>query len=169
MACIFHVIGKKDVGKTSVIEKVVKEVKKYGLKVAVIKHSHHKLDLSGKDTDRYRNSGSDYIIFQEGEYESVLFMPNVSSLSLINVLPADVVIIEGFSNIEIGKKYVINSVDEIENLSKQILNDVKNECKKEIRNLKLNGITTAITSDHPLLLTLYNLMTILGLRDVSSD
>ncbi|ACP38214.1 molybdopterin-guanine dinucleotide biosynthesis protein B [Saccharolobus islandicus] len=169
MACIFHIVGKKDTGKTSVIENILREIKKDNFKVAVVKHSHHKLDLAGKDTHRYRNCGSDLILFQEGEEESVLFMPTVFSLTLITLLPVDIILIEGFSNVDIGKKYVINSVNEIEAVSKQLINDIKRECQKTIRALRLDGVKVEVTSDNALLLTLYNLMKVLGVKNVSSD
>ncbi|AAK40977.1 molybdopterin-guanine dinucleotide biosynthesis protein B [Saccharolobus solfataricus] len=169
MACIFHIIGKKDTGKTSVIESVLREIKKDNLKVAVVKHSHHKLDLAGKDTYRYRNSGSDLILFQEGEEESVLFMPSVSSLTLITLLPVDVILVEGFSNVDIGKKYIINNVNEVEAISKQVINDIKKECQKTNRALILDNVKVEVTSDNALLLTLYNLMKVLGVKNVSSD
>ncbi|MEM3351708.1 MAG: molybdopterin-guanine dinucleotide biosynthesis protein B [Saccharolobus sp.] len=168
MVCIFQVVGRKDTGKTSVIEKVLEKIKKERkLKVAVVKHSHHKLDLSGKDTDRYRNMHSDYILFQEGDFESVLFMPYVSSLVLLHLLPVDLIIIEGFSNMEIGKRYYINSVDEADKIAEKIVEDAK-ECQKVKVNLYVDGKIIEANSDNPLFLTLYNLMSILKVKNVSS-
>ena len=168
MVCIFHVVGKKDTGKTGVIERVVKEFKEKGFKVAVIKHSHHKIDLAGKDTDRFRNAGSDYILFQEGNYESILFIPKISSITLLSLLPVDIIVIEGFSNIEIGRKYLIENPRDIEKLTKAIISDAS-QCQRIKVNLKINGNITEISSDNPMLLLLYNLMKVLGIADVSSS
>lgn len=168
MVCIFHIIGKKDTGKTGVVERVVKELKEKGFKVAVVKHSHHKIDLAGKDTDRFRSAGSDYILFQEGDYESILFIPKISSITLLSLLPVDIILVEGFSNIEIGRKYLIENPLDIEKVAKAIISDTS-QCQRIKVNLKINGNITEISSDKPMLLLLYNLMKILGIADVSSS
>ncbi|OGO19675.1 MAG: molybdopterin-guanine dinucleotide biosynthesis protein B, partial [Chloroflexi bacterium RBG_16_50_9] len=55
--------GKSGVGKTTLLEKVVRELKIRGLRVAVIKHSHHdiEIDQPGKDSWRFARAGSDVV------------------------------------------------------------------------------------------------------------
>jgi molybdopterin-guanine dinucleotide biosynthesis protein B len=51
-------------GKTHIIELLITELKKRGLKVAAVKHTSHipEFDIKGKDTYRYRESGASRIM-----------------------------------------------------------------------------------------------------------
>jgi molybdopterin-guanine dinucleotide biosynthesis protein B len=57
------VVGKSGVGKTTVMERLVAELKKRGYRVATIKHNVHGFDIDheGKDTWRYAQAGSDMV------------------------------------------------------------------------------------------------------------
>lgn len=92
-------------GKTTLIEKVIQYLKKAGLTMAVIKHSHHNIDLDkpGKDSHRLRQAGAQqlaltgpkcihHFIEREQKYETSL-AEALQCLSLDNI---DLVIVEGF-------------------------------------------------------------------------
>ncbi len=55
MIPIISVVGKSDVGKTTLLEKLLVELKKRGYRVATIKHDVHgfNIDQPGKDTWRH--------------------------------------------------------------------------------------------------------------------
>ncbi|MBN1376227.1 MAG: molybdopterin-guanine dinucleotide biosynthesis protein B [Dehalococcoidia bacterium] len=55
------IVGKSGSGKTTVIEKLIAELKARGYRVAAVKHSHQavELDREGKDTWRFTRAGSD--------------------------------------------------------------------------------------------------------------
>ena len=57
---VFSFVGHSGSGKTTLIEKLVRELSSSGLRVAVIKHAHHKvvLDTPGKDSWRYKQAGA---------------------------------------------------------------------------------------------------------------
>jgi molybdopterin-guanine dinucleotide biosynthesis adapter protein len=57
---VFSFVGHSGCGKTTLIEKLVRELSDRGLRVAVIKHAHHKvvLDTPGKDSWRYKQAGA---------------------------------------------------------------------------------------------------------------
>jgi molybdopterin-guanine dinucleotide biosynthesis protein MobB len=61
MRSIISFVGKSSSGKTTLLEKVIAELKKRGYKVAIIKHSHHKddLDTAAKDTWRFTQAGTE--------------------------------------------------------------------------------------------------------------
>jgi molybdopterin-guanine dinucleotide biosynthesis protein B len=61
MRAIISIVGKSDSGKTTLLEKLIAELKKRGYKVAIVKHSHHKddLDTAAKDTWRFTKAGSE--------------------------------------------------------------------------------------------------------------
>jgi molybdopterin-guanine dinucleotide biosynthesis protein MobB len=61
MQAIISFVGKSSSGKTTLLEKVIAELKSRGYKVAIIKHSHHKddLDTAAKDTWRFTQAGTE--------------------------------------------------------------------------------------------------------------
>jgi molybdopterin-guanine dinucleotide biosynthesis protein B len=61
---IFSIIGKSNSGKTTLLEKLIAELKKRGYKVGVIKHHAHnkiEVDKRGKDTWRHTQAGADSV------------------------------------------------------------------------------------------------------------
>jgi molybdopterin-guanine dinucleotide biosynthesis protein B len=61
---IISVVGKSVVGKTTFLEKLIAELKRRGLRVAVVKHDVHgfELDRPGKDSWRLAQAGSDSVV-----------------------------------------------------------------------------------------------------------
>ena len=57
---IFIFVGHSGCGKTTLVEKMLRELSGRGLRVATIKHAHHKvvLDTPGKDSYRYKQAGA---------------------------------------------------------------------------------------------------------------
>jgi molybdopterin-guanine dinucleotide biosynthesis protein B len=57
---VFIFVGHSGSGKTTLIEKLIPELARRGLRVATIKHAHHKvqLDTPGKDSYRYKHAGA---------------------------------------------------------------------------------------------------------------
>lgn len=64
MIPIVSVVGKSDVGKTTMIEKILIELKKREYRVATLKHDVHgfSIDQPGKDTWRHGQAGADTVI-----------------------------------------------------------------------------------------------------------
>ena len=60
MLNVFIVVGHSGSGKTTLVEKLLHELSSKGLRVATIKHAHHKvvLDTPGKDSFRYKQAGA---------------------------------------------------------------------------------------------------------------
>ncbi len=61
MRSIISIVGKSSSGKTTLIEKIIAELKRRNRKVAIVKHSHHAdaLDTAEKDTWRFTQAGSE--------------------------------------------------------------------------------------------------------------
>jgi molybdopterin-guanine dinucleotide biosynthesis protein MobB len=55
------IIGSKNSGKTTLIEKLIGSLGEMGFKIVTIKHTSHRhnFDSPGKDTDRHRQAGAD--------------------------------------------------------------------------------------------------------------
>jgi molybdopterin-guanine dinucleotide biosynthesis protein B len=57
---VVSIVGHSGSGKTTLTEKLIRELCARGVKVATIKHAHHKvvLDTPGKDSYRYKEAGA---------------------------------------------------------------------------------------------------------------
>jgi len=64
MIPILSVVGKSDAGKTTLLEKLIRELKARGYRVATVKHDAHsfEIDHPGKDTWRHAQAGSDHVV-----------------------------------------------------------------------------------------------------------
>jgi molybdopterin-guanine dinucleotide biosynthesis protein MobB len=96
---IFCISGVKNSGKTTLINKLIKEFNKHQYSTAVIKHDGHdfKMDYENTDTYSFMNAGANQVaIFSEHKYAILHEKKNISIEDLINKLePTDVIIIEG--------------------------------------------------------------------------
>jgi len=60
---VISFVGKSDSGKTTLLEKVIRELKSKGFRLAVIKHDAHQFEIDhpGKDTWRHAQAGADIV------------------------------------------------------------------------------------------------------------
>lgn len=114
MPPVVSIVGRSQSGKTTLIEKLIPELKKRGYTVGTIKHSHHNpdIDRSGKDSSRHKAAGADTVIFHcagtiamvrndhDGDLDSLLGYFN----------DVDLVITEGYKSENKPKIEVVRSV-----------------------------------------------------------
>ncbi len=64
MIPIICIVGYSDSGKTTLIEKIVPELKKRGYKIGTIKHDTHgfEIDKEGKDSYRHKKAGASTVL-----------------------------------------------------------------------------------------------------------
>jgi len=57
-------VGRSGVGKTTALERVVRELKRRGLRIGTVKHDAHDFDIDrpGKDSWRHGQAGSDVVV-----------------------------------------------------------------------------------------------------------
>jgi len=99
---ILSIVGKSDNGKTTLIEKLVKELKNRGYSVATIKHSVNGflIDKKGKDSYRHKKAGADAIIISSPK--KVAFIKEIEEELSIDQLvqdylsDMDIVLAEGY-------------------------------------------------------------------------
>lgn len=116
---VIQVIGTSGAGKTLVVERAVRRLVARRLSVAVVKHSHHRPDLRGKDTDRFRRAGASLVLFA-GPSSFLSF--DGDPADLIPVLPVDVVLVEGYSRRRVGGvRLVVHSPEEAPGLVARIV------------------------------------------------
>lgn len=102
MPPIVSIIGKSKSGKTTLIEKLVQELKSRGYRVATIKHTHQNLNLDepGKDSWRHIQAGSEATIIS-GSDKIMLIKPVAPDISLEEIARLlgedyDIILTEGF-------------------------------------------------------------------------
>ena len=99
---VYGVIGWKNAGKTSLMERLVAEMVGRGLRVSTVKHVHHDVDLDrpGKDTFRHRNAGAYEVVLASANRMALLREHRLGEPDLAAILaqmsPVDLVLVEGY-------------------------------------------------------------------------
>lgn len=99
---IYGVIGWKNSGKTSLMERLVAEITGRGFSVSTIKHVHHDVDLDqpGKDTFRHRQAGAREVVLASANRFALMAEhrgpePELPAI-LARLAPVDLVLVEGY-------------------------------------------------------------------------
>ncbi len=119
MVPIIAIVGYADSGKTTLIERLVPELKKKGFRIGTIKHSAHgsDFDTRGKDSWRHYTAGADMVAVAS-EDQVALFKRRLSAAENPDnpifgleqyFEDMDLVIAEGFKNAKIPKVEVFRS------------------------------------------------------------
>ncbi|MGF0109670.1 molybdopterin-guanine dinucleotide biosynthesis protein B [Clostridium sp. SGI.024] len=115
MSKVINIVGdKSNVGKTFVMEGIIKELKRRGLSVATIKHDIHGFDIDkkGKDTYKHREAGSETVIISSPKRFALIkeVKEEIPLEKIINLeKDKDVILVEGYKKstlrkIEVYKK-----------------------------------------------------------------
>jgi len=100
---VYGVVGWKNAGKTTLVERLVGEISGRGFTVSTVKHTHHKVDVDqkGKDSWRHRQAGSRQVILASSARWAIMTelkgMPETPLKDLLaHLAPVDLVIVEGY-------------------------------------------------------------------------
>jgi molybdopterin-guanine dinucleotide biosynthesis protein B len=94
-------VGRSGVGKTTALERVIRELRRRGLRVGTIKHDAHgfEVDKPGKDTWRHAQAGSETVVIS-GPRKMALIRQLPAELDLDEIVPLmgdlDIVLTEGY-------------------------------------------------------------------------
>ena len=98
---IYSVVAFSGTGKTTLIEKLVAELKTRGLRVAVIKHDAHEfnVDHEGKDSWRFTRAGADVTAVVSGSKSAIMENRPVPLETLLGrITDVDVILTEGYKS-----------------------------------------------------------------------
>jgi molybdopterin-guanine dinucleotide biosynthesis protein MobB len=115
MVPVVSFVGNSGVGKTTFLEKLIRELKAHGYRVAAIKHDAHRfeIDYPGKDSWRLTYAGSDVTIISSADKLALIERPQTerSLTDLVQMVTGrvDVVLTEGYRGagamkIEVSRK-----------------------------------------------------------------
>lgn len=99
---VYGVIGWKNSGKTSLMERLVADITGRGLTVSTVKHVHHDVDLDhpGKDTHRHRTAGAQEVVLASVHRFALMREHRGAEPALTDILtrlaPVDLVLVEGY-------------------------------------------------------------------------
>jgi molybdopterin-guanine dinucleotide biosynthesis protein MobB len=109
---IFGICGWSGSGKTTLIERIVPRLTEKGLKIVVVKHDAHGIDVDrpGKDSDRLYRSGADILL--QGSHEEFVRRHRAEESDLLAVLVSlvdryDLVLVEGHKTSTLRKVWLL--------------------------------------------------------------
>ncbi len=112
------IVGAKNSGKTTVLEKLVRYLVEIGIRVATVKHtSHsHRFDTPGKDSHRHREAGASLTVAASDEEVAVFARPDMLECAQIQNLidqQVDIWLIEGDRRADRPKVLVTRKLGEL--------------------------------------------------------
>jgi len=127
MPPIISIVGESKSGKTTLIEKLISELKSRGYRVATIKHSIHHLsfDKPGKDSWRHLQAGSAATAIVSPDQvvliKQVNAEPDLKEIARLLGEDYDIILTEGFKQsqapkVEVHQKAASPSLNQVNNL-----------------------------------------------------
>jgi molybdopterin-guanine dinucleotide biosynthesis protein B len=97
---VFGIVGWKNSGKTTLVERLVAEFVRRGWRIATVKHAHHDADIDqpGTDSFRHRAAGATEVALVGGHRYAIMREQEEPTLAevLTRLAPADLILIEGY-------------------------------------------------------------------------
>ncbi|MEW6620828.1 MAG: molybdopterin-guanine dinucleotide biosynthesis protein B [bacterium] len=142
MIPIVSIVGRKNSGKTTLIESLVPELRKRGYAIGVIKHHSHiikqgEVDCEGKDTYRYQLAGAQTTVLA-GQNKLMLIRKlknpcSIDEISRMYLSELDLILTEGYKledkpKIEVFRQEIVKKTGLLCNPEKDNLVAVVSDC-----------------------------------------
>ena len=109
------VVGRSGVGKTTLLEDLIREFKRRGYRVATVKHHHRpglEIDQPGKDSWRYAQAGSDLVVLAAPDklasIRRVDYEPTLDEI-VAGISGVDIILVEGYKGADKPKIEVLRA------------------------------------------------------------
>ena len=115
MSKVINIVGhSSNVGKTLLIENLIKELKNRGYNIATIKHDVHGFDIDkkGKDTYKHREAGAETVAISSKNRFAIIKEVNeeIELNDIIKLLlDKDIILVEGYKNSNLRKIEIYRS------------------------------------------------------------
>lgn len=112
---ILSIVGKSNSGKTTLMVKLIRELKSRSFKVATIKHSHHdfEIDREGKDSWLHTRAGADAVVVASQKMTGIIRMMSeelpLSEIANTYLQDMDIILAEGYKTQAIPKIEVLRT------------------------------------------------------------
>ena len=112
---IVCIVGRSGAGRTTLLEKLISELKRRGYRVATVKHHAHpgfEIDKPGKDTWRHAQAGSDHVVIAAPDkVAAIRRVARAQTLDEIAVTihDVDIILTEGYSRADKPKIEVLRA------------------------------------------------------------
>lgn len=109
MLPIVCIVGKSKVGKTTLLEELIAELKHRGYRVATVKHDVHgfEIDQPGKDSWRHAQAGSDAVVISSPQKLALIKQvdhdPPLEEIARLLGHNFDIILTEGYKNSNMPK------------------------------------------------------------------
>jgi molybdopterin molybdotransferase len=141
---IFGVVGWKNNGKTTLVERLIGQLTHMGYKVSSVKHAHHNVDIDqpGRDSYRHRAAGARETLVATDQRWALMHElrgapePSLEQLSSL-FSPCDIVIVEGYKGSTHAKLEVVRNINSRGFLAHQMPNIVAVATDKDALDIKL--------------------------------
>jgi len=149
---VFGVVGWKNNGKTTLVERLISQLTLMGYKVSSVKHAHHDVDIDepGRDSYRHRAAGATETLLATDKRWALMHEYREQEVPKLTQLldlfePCDLVIVEGYKGAEHPKLEVVRNLNKRGFLAEIMPNIVavatdKNDLDINLPQLDINNI-----------------------------
>lgn len=113
MPPVVSIVGRSESGKTTLIERLIPELRRRGHRIGTIKHTHHALEIdqAGKDSSRHRAAGAQTVILASpGQIAMIKSVPSESVAELVRYFEdVDLLITEGYKRAKTPKIEILRT------------------------------------------------------------
>jgi molybdopterin-guanine dinucleotide biosynthesis protein B len=159
-SAIIGFYGKANIGKTTLIVKIIEKLVKERYKVATIKNTDKniKIDIEGKDTWKHKYAGAKLVALLSLSETDIMINKRMNITNIVNIISAceqfDIVLVEGARNLNIPKIKIgdeenkENTIMQYQNNFEEVMKIIKKEIEK---NKKKHDISISINGKNVVL------------------
>lgn len=114
---VFSVFGITQSGKTTTIEKIIRELRKRNYSVGSMKEIHYDkfaIDKEGTNTDRHKKAGSQLVTAKGYNETDILYQESLPLDKILKHYDFDYVVLEGVQDANIPKIIAAHTIEEID-------------------------------------------------------